>query len=157
MIRCAPYFMCMQLLSLLNSMLSEQKIWNYSVYFDVIAEFYTLFYISNHLTYFCFHSDSGFHIYFFSCDLAAPGMVRSIRLSICPSVRLPVPPSVTSFLLCSHHLIIMKWHKWCPYKRTRSELCLSRSSIRFQVARDTKLPIVTQIECFWTVTLVWIH
>ena len=47
----------------------------------------------------------------FSCDQAALWMVFSVRLSVCPSVRLSVClsvcPSVTPFWQCSHHRIIM--------------------------------------------------
>ena len=39
--------------------------------------------------------------YIFSCDQAALWMVFSVHLSVCPSV--------TPFLLCSHHRIIMKF------------------------------------------------
>ena len=60
----------------------------------------------------------------FSCDQAAKWMVFSVRLSIChtflaatkqlykwyfPSVRPSVRLTVTPFLLCSHHRIIMKF------------------------------------------------
>ena len=54
-----------------------------------------------------------FFYYIFSCDQAALWMVFSVRLSVCPSVRLSVRlsvcPSVTPFWLCSHHRIIMKF------------------------------------------------
>ena len=35
--------------------------------------------------------------------------------------------------------------------------CFTRSSIEFQGQKNKKMPILTPIECFRTVTLVWIH
>ena len=66
----------------------------------------------------CYSVSSKFgHHSIFSCDQAALWMVFSVRLSVCPSVRLSVRlsvclsvcPSVTPFWLCSHHRIIMKF------------------------------------------------
>ena len=49
----------------------------------------------------------------FSCDQAAVWMDQSVclsvRLSVCPPVRLSVRLSVTPFWLCSHHRNIMKF------------------------------------------------
>ena len=49
--------------------------------------------------------------------------------SVRPSVCLSVCMTVTPFSLCSHHRIIMKfsgvihqWQKWCPCKKSRSEV-----------------------------------
>ena len=61
----------------------------------------------------CWYSNHSQTLYIFSCDQAALWMVFSVRLSVCPSVRLSVRlsvcPSVTPFWLCSHHRIIMKF------------------------------------------------
>ena len=62
----------------------------------------------------------------FSCDQAALQMVFSVRPSVCPSVR----PSVchTFFIMFPssyHHEIFRSYYhgqKWCPYKRSRSEV-----------------------------------
>ena len=67
-----------------------------------------------------------FVISVFGCDQAALWMVQSV----CPSVRLSVCPSVchtflTMFLSSYHHEIFRsyyQWQKWCPCKRSRSEV-----------------------------------
>ena len=66
----------------------------------------------------------------FSCDQAALWMVQSVRLSVCPSVRLSVRLSVrhtflTMFLSTYHHEIFRSYYqrqKWRPCKRWRSEV-----------------------------------
>ena len=47
-------------------------------------------------------------------------------------------------------------HKaWCSIKEVL--YCFSRSSGKILVTWDKKLPVLTRIGCFRTVTLVWIH
>ena len=80
---------------------------------------------------------------FFSCDQAA----LRIRLSVCLSVR----PSVTPFSQCSCHRIIIfrsyyHWQKWCPCKRSRSEIkCQGHTEVKTQLSRCR------------IITPVWIH
>ena len=65
-------------------------------------------------------------VIFFSCDQAALQMVFSVRPSVCLSVR----PSVchtffTMFPSSYHHEIFRSYYhgqKWCPCKRSRSEV-----------------------------------
>ena len=79
------------------------------------------------------------NLYIFCCDQAALLMAQSIRPSVCLSV--------TAFILCSHHRIIMKFSVitndrwWCPCKRSRSEV----------------KEVTTQLNHFKTITPVWIH
>ena len=66
----------------------------------------------------------------FSCDQAALRTAISVRLSVCLSVRPSVRPSVcdtflTMFMSSYHHGIFRssyQWQKWCPCKRSRSEV-----------------------------------
>ena len=62
----------------------------------------------------------------FSCDQAALQMVFSVRLSVCPSVRLSVCHTFfTMFPSSYHHEIFRSYYhgqKWCPCKRSRSEV-----------------------------------
>ena len=66
----------------------------------------------------------------FSCDQAALQMVFSVRLSVRPSVRPSVCLSVchtffTMFPSSYHHEIFRIYYhgqKWCPCKRSRSEV-----------------------------------
>ena len=72
--------------------------------------------------------------FIFSCNQAALQMVfsvrPSVRLSVCLTVRLSVRPSVchTSFTMFPslyHHEIFRSYYhgqKWCPCKRSRSEV-----------------------------------
>ena len=82
--------------------------------------------------------NSNFTEVFFSCDQAALWMVFSVRLSVCLSVGLSVRPSVppsvclsvchillTMFPSSYHHEIFRcyyQWQKWCPCKRSSSEV-----------------------------------
>ena len=85
----------------------------------------------------------------FSCDQAALQMVFSVCLSVCPSVR----PSVchtffTMFPSSYHHEIFRNYYhgqKWCPCKRSRSELKVKVTEVNTQLSR------------FRTLTPVWIH
>ena len=63
----------------------------------------------------------------FSCDQAA---LRTL-LSICPSVRLSVRPSVTPFSLCSHHRII----KLLPMTKVMS---MQKVKVRGQRSRSQR-------------------
>ena len=59
---------------------------------------------------------------FFSCDQAALWMVQSVRLSVRPSV---CHTFLTMFPWSYHHEILRsyyQWQKWCPCKRSRSEV-----------------------------------
>ena len=85
---------------------------------------------------------------FFSCDQAALQMVFSVRLSVCPSVRL----SVTPFWLCSHHRIIMKFSG--VITSDRSDVHAKGHGQRSKV-KVTE--VTTQLYRFRTVTPVWIH
>ena len=62
----------------------------------------------------------------FSCDQAALWMVFSVRLSVYPSVCLYVCHTfLTMFPSLYHHEIFRsyyQWQKWCPCKRSRSEV-----------------------------------
>ena len=84
----------------------------------------------------------------FSCDQAALQMVFSVRLSVCPSVRL----SVTPFWLCSHHRIIMKFSG--VITSDRSDVHAKGQGQRSKV-KVTE--VTTQLYRFRTVTPVWIH
>ena len=60
--------------------------------------------------------------FLFSCDQAALWMVQSVCLSVCLSVCDTV---FTMFLSSYHHEIFRSyyhWQKWCPCKRSRSEV-----------------------------------
>ena len=78
-------------------------------------------------------------------------MVQSVCLSVCTSVRLSVRLSVchtflTMFPSSYHHEIFRtyyQWRKWCPCKRSRSKVKVTK--------------VNTQLSCFRTVTPVWIH
>ena len=70
-------------------------------------------------------------------------MVQSVRLSVCPSVS---HTFFTMFPSLYHHEIFMiyyQWQKWCPCKRSRSEVKVTE--------------IKTQFSCFRTITPVWIY
>ena len=62
----------------------------------------------------------------FSCDQAALQMVFSVCLSVCLSVRLSVCHTFfTMFPSSYHHEIFRSYNhgqKWCPCKRSRSEV-----------------------------------
>ena len=87
----------------------------------------------------------------FSCDQAAIWLVLSVRPSVCLSVRLSVCLSVrhTFFTMfpSSYHLEIFRsyyqWQKWRSCKRSRSKVKVTE--------------VNTQVNCFRTVTPVWIH
>ena len=93
-------------------------------------------------------SQLSIYILFFSCDQAALQMVFSVRLSVCPSVRL----SVTPFWLCSHHRIIMKFSG--VITSDRSDVHAKGQGQRSKV-KVTE--VTTQLYRFRTVTPVWIH
>ena len=77
-----------------------------------------------------------------------PSVCPSVRLSICPSVRL----SVTPFWLCSHHRIIMKFSGVITndQRKVHAKGQSQRSKIKVT-------EVTTQLNCFRTVTPVWIH
>ena len=45
----------------------------------------------------------------------------------------------------------------CNFSLKRCPIVFQGHPSNFKVTRDNKSPILTRIECFWTVTLVWIH
>ena len=85
---------------------------------------------------------------FFSCDQAAIWLVQSVRPSVCPSVL----PSVTHFLPCSHHRIIMKFSG--VITMVRSDVHAKGQGQRSKV-KITE--VNTQLSRFRTLTPVWIH
>ena len=85
-------------------------------------------------------------VYFFSCDQAAIWLVQSV----CPSVRPSVRPSVTPFSPCSHHRIIMNFSGVI----TKSDV---HAKGQGQKSKVKVTEVNTQLNCFQTVTLVWIH
>ena len=84
----------------------------------------------------------------FSCDQAALWMVFSVRLSVCLSVC----PSVTSFWLCSHHRIIMKFSGVITMDQGKVHAKGQGQRSKVKVTEVT-----TQLDRFRTVTPVWIH
>ena len=84
----------------------------------------------------------------FSCDQAALQMVFSVRLSVCPSVRL----SVTPFWLCSHHRIILKFSGVITNDQRKVHAKGQGQRSKVKVTEVT-----TQLNRFRTVTPVWIH
>ena len=82
----------------------------------------------------------------FSCDQAALQMVQTVRLSVCLSVTPFWLVWRTMFPSSYHHEIFRsyyQWWKWCPCKRSRSEVKVTE--------------VTTQLNRFRTVTPVWIH
>ena len=77
-----------------------------------------------------------------------PSVRLSVRPSVCPSVRL----SVTPFWLCSHHRIIMKFSGIIT--SDKSDVHAKGQGQRSKV-KVTE--VTTQLNCFRTVTPVWIH
>ena len=71
--------------------------------------------------------------------------------SVCPSIRLSVCLSVTPFWLCSHHRIIMKFSG--VITSDRSDVHAKGQGQRSKV-KVTE--VTTQLNCFRTVTPVWI-
>ena len=71
------------------------------------------------------HADNARHL-LFSCDQAAIWLVQSVRPSVCPSVRLSVRHTFFTIFPSSYHQEIFRsyYHgqKWCPCKRSRSEV-----------------------------------
>ena len=84
----------------------------------------------------------------FSCDQAALWMVFSVRLSVRPSVC----PSVTPFWLCSLYRIIMKFLG--VITRDQGKVHAKGQGQRSKV-KVTE--VTTRLNCFRTVTPVWIH
>ena len=84
----------------------------------------------------------------FSCDQAAIWLVQSV----CPSVRPSVCPSVTPFSPCSHHRIINKFSG--VITNDKSDVHAKGQGQRSKV-KVTE--VTTQLNCFRTVTPVWIH
>ena len=84
----------------------------------------------------------------FSCDQVALKMV----FFVCLSVRLSVCPSVTPFWLCCHHRIIMKFSGVITNDQ-------SKVHAKGQGQRSTVevTEVTIQLNCFRTVTQVWIH
>ena len=78
----------------------------------------------------------------------SPSVRLSVRLSVCPSVRL----SVTPFWLCSHHPIIMKFLG--VITSDKSDVHAKGQGQRSKV-KVTE--VTTQLNRFRTVTPVWIH
>ena len=74
------------------------------------------------------------------------------RLSVCPSVRLSVRLSVTPFLLCSHHRIIMKFSGVITNDQSKVHAKGQGQRSKVKVTEVT-----TQLNRFRTVTPVWIH
>ena len=72
----------------------------------------------------------------------------SVRLSVCPSVCL----SVTPFLLCSHHRIIMKFSGVITNDQGKIHAKGQGQRSKVKVTEVT-----TQLNRFRTVTPVWIH
>ena len=81
----------------------------------------------------------------FSCNQAALWMVQSVR------------PFVTRFWLCSHHRIIMKFSGVITNDRSDVHAKGQGQRSNFNVTQLKKSSILTQIGCFRTATLVWIH
>ena len=73
-------------------------------------------------------------------------------LSVCPSVRLSVCPSVTPFWLCSHHRIIMKFSG--VITSDKSDV---HANGQGQWSKVKVTEVTTQLNRFRTVTPVWIH
>ena len=73
-------------------------------------------------------------------------------LSVRPSVRPSVCPSITPFSTCSHHRIIMKFSG--VITNDKSDVHAKGQGQRSKV-KVTE--VNTQLNCFRTVTLVWIH
>ena len=73
-------------------------------------------------------------------------------LYICPSVHPSVGPSVTPFWLCSHHCIIMKLSG--VISKGQGKVHAKGQGQRWKV-KVTE--VTTQLNCFQTVTPVWIH
>ena len=84
----------------------------------------------------------------FSCDQAALQMV----FSVCPSVRLSVRLSVTPFWICSHHRIIMKFSGIITNDKSKVHAKGQGQRSKVKVTEVT-----IQLNCFRTVTPVWIH
>ena len=72
----------------------------------------------------------------------------SVRLSVCPSVRLFVTP----FWLCSHHRIIMKLSEVITNDQRKDHAKGQGQRSKVKVTEVT-----TQLNRFRTVTPVWIH
>ena len=75
-------------------------------------------------------------------------MVFSVRLSVCPSVCL----SVTPFLLCSYHRIIMKFSGVITKDQGNVH-----AKGQGQISNVKVTEVTTQLNRFRTVTPVWIH
>ena len=69
-------------------------------------------------------------------------------LSVCPSVC----PSVTHFLLCSHHRIIMKF--WGVITKDQGKV---HAKGQGQKSKVKVTEVTTQFKRFRTVTPIWIH
>ena len=86
--------------------------------FDIQCWIFYLWKSSNKIQpWYCRHR----HV-IFSCDQAALQMVFSVRLSVCPSV---CHTFFTMFPSSYHHEIFRSYYygqKWCPCKRSRSEV-----------------------------------
>ena len=76
----------------------------------------------------------------FSCDQAAIWLVQSVRLSVTP------------FSPCSHHRIIVKFSG--VITNAKSDV---HAKGQFQRSKVKVTEVNTQLNCFRTVTLVWIH
>ena len=79
--------------------------------------------------------------YILSCDQAALRILLSVWPSVCHTF-------FTMSLSTYHHELFRvnhHWHKWCPWKGSRSEVKRWRSQVK------------TQFSCFRTLTPVWIH
>ena len=80
----------------------------------------------------------------FSCDQAALWMLFSVRLSVCPSV--------TPLWLCSHHRIIMKFSGVITKDQGKVHAKGQGQKSKVKVTE-----VMTQLNCFGTVTPVCIH
>ena len=76
----------------------------------------------------------------------------SVRLSVCPSVRLSVRLSVTPFWLCSHRRIIMKLSEVITNDQRKVHAKGQGQRSKVKVTEVT-----TQLNRFRTITPVWIH
>ena len=86
----------------------------------------------------------GHSLFIFSCDQAALQMVLSVCLSVCPPV--------TPFWLFSHHRIIMNFSEVITHDQSKVH---AKGQGHWSKVKVTE--VTTQLNCFWTVTPVWIH
>ena len=88
----------------------------------------------------------------YSSFLAATKQLYEWLQSVCPSVRPSVCPSVTPFWLCSYQRIIMKFSG--VITNDKSDV---HAKVQGQRSKVKVTEVTTQLNCFRTVTPVWIH